>query len=82
MNENQKKVGLIAIVVVALAAIGYMAFKSSQPDKMDVVKTINAPAGYKGEKEKALEAQKDAGAPAPAQAENREKDLGDVGTSK
>jgi|GEM_PF-1743704 len=78
MDENAKKVGLIALIVVAVGALGFFAIRAGNSDKMDVVgEVIQAPPGFKSEKERALEAQ--AQGATPPVVERQEGDLADVG---
>ncbi len=74
MNENAKKAGLVAIIVLAVGAAAFSAYNMSQGDKMVIDSVTKMPEGHKSEKELALESQAQAGAAAPAPA--GEKDLG------
>ncbi|MDX2066286.1 MAG: hypothetical protein SFX74_11130 [Fimbriimonadaceae bacterium] len=71
MNENVKKIALVAIIVVAAVAVGFSVYNSNQGDKMIVDNVTKMPAGHKSEKELALESQGKLG-----QAESIERDLG------
>jgi hypothetical protein len=72
MNEQTKKAGLIAVIVIALLVAGFGASKALGGDQMIVEKKVSMPAGFKSEKEQALEAQQGGAAPAPKE----ERDLG------
>jgi hypothetical protein len=74
MSENLKKTGLIVVVVVAIAAAAWGASKFFGGDQMEVQNTVTMPAGYKSEKQRALEAQQQAGA--AAQPSGKDVDLG------
>ncbi|CAN1516536.1 hypothetical protein MCEMSE15_00950 [Fimbriimonadaceae bacterium] len=74
MNENAKKAGLVAIIVLAVGAAAFSAYNISQGDKMVIDNVTKMPEGHKSEKELALESQAQAGAAATAPA--GEKDLG------
>ncbi len=66
MNENAKKGLIIALVVIAIGALGYQIMNMAGGEKVEVVGTApQLPPGYKSEKDKALE-QSAPGAPAPA----------------
>lgn len=83
MNESAKKVGLIAIIVLAVGAVAFTAYNTTQRDRMQVTgEVIQAPPGHKSEKERALEAQQAAEAAGTYQPPmgRDEADLGDVGT--
>ncbi|MFQ3588190.1 MAG: hypothetical protein SNJ74_04885 [Fimbriimonadaceae bacterium] len=83
MNDTAKKVGLIAIIVLALGAVAFTAYNASQADRMQVTgEIIQAPPGHKSEKERALEAQQAAEAAGTYQPPviRDDSDLGDVGT--
>lgn len=62
MNENTKKIGLIAIIVLAIVAAGFGAKTLFVGEQMQVENTVKMPAGYKSEKQRALEQQAQTGA--------------------
>jgi hypothetical protein len=74
MNENTKKIGLIVLIVAALVAAGLGAKSFFAGDKMEVEVTHPAPAGFKSEKQKFLDAQNGA-APGGAK-DDGSRDLG------
>lgn len=76
MSENNKKMGLVAVIILAVAAAGYSAYKYSTADRMIIENTTPMPPGYKSEKARALEAQRAGQVAEP----KGEKDLGSVGT--
>ncbi len=65
MNDNTKKIGLIAIAVIAICVAIFGALKMAGGEKMTVDQTIKMPPGFKSEKQRALDAQA-AGGTAPA----------------
>jgi len=76
MNENAKKFGLIAIIVIAVAAAVYGgSHLFGGGDKMEVVKTLPADPNFKSEKERSLEQQKQSGS-TTAPATGKDADLG------
>ncbi|MGV3619065.1 MAG: hypothetical protein ACO1SV_27375 [Fimbriimonas sp.] len=60
MNETTKKGVLIAVVVLAVAAAAFGAKSMFSSDKMEVTDNVPMPAGFKSEKERALEGKGDA----------------------
>ena len=57
MNDTTKKIGLIAIAAVAIVIAIFGAMKMTSGEKMTVDQTIKMPAGFKSEKQAALDAQ-------------------------
>lgn len=76
MNEQTKKIGLIVIVVVAIAAAAFGAKSMFAGDKMEVTDQNPAPAGFKSEKQKALEGQAGTTGAGPGTEAGKERDLG------
>lgn len=72
MSENAKKIGLVALIVVAVVAAVFGATRFFGGEKMEVQNTVKMPEGYKSEKQRALEAQGQAG----QAASGKEADLG------
>ncbi len=64
MNDQTKKIVLAVVVVVAVIVAVVGALKMTGGEKMTVEKTVTAPAGFKSEKQAALDG-KAGGAPAP-----------------
>lgn len=57
MSESTKKAGLIVIAIVAIVAAIFGAMRAMNTDKMQVEKVVPMPAGYKSEKQAAVDAQ-------------------------
>lgn len=82
MSDNAKKAALIVIVILAIGAAVYGGTKFvGGGEQMEVVKTIPPTPGFKSEKEKFLENQKNStNATTPAEA--KDADLGGNLTGK
>lgn len=76
MNETTKKLGLIAIVIVAIVIAGFGAVRLFGEERMQVENTVKMPEGYKSEKQRMLDEQKGNLSVEPA----KDRDLGgDIG---
>ena len=77
MNDNTKKIGLIAVIVVALAGAVFGAMRLFGEEKMVIENTVKMPEGYKSEKQRAIDAQSTGQpAPEPAGKGGADRDLG------
>lgn len=76
MNETAKKGLLIAVVVIAVALLGWQISKFATADKMEIQGSGSVvPPGFKNEKERALEEKAKGGAtPAPVGGGKSEED--------
>ncbi len=63
MTDSQKRIGIIALVVIALAAAAYSGFNALAPPQENVVGTLPMAAGGGRDAEKALSS----GAPVAAE---------------
>jgi hypothetical protein len=80
-QELLKRIGLVVVIVAAVGFVAFQVYGMSQVDKPIVDSVVTLPADYKSEKEKALEAQASAGQPIGGGKE--EPDLGgDMGGGK
>ncbi|MCC7229230.1 MAG: hypothetical protein IT203_02485 [Fimbriimonadaceae bacterium] len=75
MNENAKKLGLVAIIVVAVVAAVFGANRLFGEEKMQIDNVVKMPEGHKSEKQQALDAQAAAGG-AKTTGGGEERDLG------
>lgn len=69
MSENAKKGALIGVIVLALCGAVFGAMRLFGGEKMEIQNTVKMPAGYKSEKERALEQQKQGSPGVPGKAE-------------
>lgn len=75
MNENAKKFGLIAIIIVAVVGAIFGATRLFGEEQMQVDNVVKMPEGHKSEKQQALDAQAAAGG-AKTTGGKEERDLG------